>query len=70
VENWIVMNYNYPIAGCVNVELDSVSSELDRAEKGRNGILGQGVVSPAVRDRRWDWAAWSQAFLDSGSIAL
>jgi hypothetical protein len=46
----------------VNIELDSVGAERDRAAEGRNGVFGEHVMRPPVRNRD-ESVACRQVFL-------
>lgn len=51
VEDRIVMNNDDPIRSSVDIQLDCLRAELYRPVERRNGVLGQNVMRPAVRDR-------------------
>ena len=70
VYNRVVVDYDYSVLCAVHVQLDCVGSQVDRAKKGRNRILGKRLVCPPVRDplRRLVPARRGQAFL--GVVAL
>jgi hypothetical protein len=50
VNDWIVVNDDDPVPRCVNVQLDSIGTELDGALERGERILGVGLVRPPVRD--------------------
>jgi hypothetical protein len=50
VDYWIVVNDDQAICCRMNVELDRIRAELDRADERWYGVLGQGVVRSTVRD--------------------
>lgn len=61
-----MVHYHYSVTGCVHIELDRVCAELQGAEKGRDRVFGQRVVSAPVRYslgpfvRRWAQGAASR----------
>ena len=65
VDDRVVVNHNYPVAGRVHVELNALGAELDCALKRGYRILGMSLVCPSVGDPLRRLAAWtcSQAFL-------
>lgn len=63
MQHGIVMNNDYPIARCMNVELDSLGAQLDRPFERGDRVFRQRVVLSAVGDpERWASLRW-QAFL-------
>ena len=65
VDYRVVMNHYYPVAGRVDVELNSLGTELDGALKRGERVLGVGLVCPSVGDPLGRIAVWAygQAFL-------
>ncbi len=46
-----MVNDNRSIVGGVDIELDSIRSDVKGPKESGNRVLRQGVVQPAVRDR-------------------
>ena len=65
VNDGIVVNDNNPVTGRVHIQLNSTGTKLDGALKGRERVLGMGLVRAPVSDalRRVQAATCSQAFL-------
>jgi hypothetical protein len=68
MKNRIVMYHYYSIARRMDVELDRVRTQRERAFKCRYRVFGEGVVGAAVRYPEWGEAAWRQR--NSGKWAL
>jgi hypothetical protein len=51
LNDWIVVYYDGAIAGRMYVELDTFRAQLNGAEEGGNGILGESVVRTPVGNR-------------------
>lgn len=64
VNDRVVVDDYHSVAGGVDVQLDGLGANFYGAEKGRNRVLGQGLVGPAVGNLLGrGWAAGSvQAF--------
>jgi hypothetical protein len=45
-----VVNDNNAVVGGVDVELDRLGAQLDGAQESRDGVLGQGLMRPPMRD--------------------
>jgi len=64
VHDPIVMDHDDPVAGRMNIQLDSVGPELDGPLERGNRVLGMSLVRPAVGDALGRIAAsCGQAFL-------
>ena len=50
VHNRVVMNDYNSVAGGVDVELDRFGPQLQGAQESGNGVLGQGLMRPSMRD--------------------
>ena len=48
VDNRIMVDDHDAVASCVHIELDAIGSELDRADKRRDRVLGMGLVRAPV----------------------
>jgi hypothetical protein len=61
----IVVNDDNPVTRRVHIQLNSIGTKLDGALKGRERVLGMGLVRATVSDalRRVQAATCSQAFL-------
>jgi hypothetical protein len=64
VENGIVMNNHYAIAGRVHIQLDGLSPQVEGPLERRYAVFGQGVVGAAVGNSEWCGTAVGQ--LNSG----
>ena len=65
VDDRVVVNHHYAVAGRVHVELNALGAELDGALERGYRILGMSLVCPSVGDPLGQIAAWTygQAFL-------
>ena len=64
VDLGVVMDHQRPVSCRVNVELDGVRPQLDRAQKRRDRILGKSLMRPAVGDLLGGLSArWPQVSL-------
>jgi hypothetical protein len=65
VNDGIVVNDDNPVTGCVDIQLNTIGTKLDGALKGRERVLGMGLVRAPVSDALWRFqaATCSQAFL-------
>lgn len=50
INDRVVVNDNNSVIGGVDVELDCLGAQLDGAQKSRDGVLGQGLMRPPMRD--------------------
>jgi hypothetical protein len=57
VDDPIVVDDHDAVASCVHVELDAIGSELDRADKRSDRVLGMGLVRAPVGDSLWGIAS-------------
>jgi hypothetical protein len=64
MNNGIVMNNHYAIAGRVHIQLDALSAKVERPLERGYAVFGQRVVRAAVRNSEWCGTAVGQ--LNSG----
>jgi hypothetical protein len=50
VDNRVVVNDDNSVVGGMDVELDRLGTQLQGAEESGNGVLGQGLMRPPMRD--------------------
>lgn len=64
------MDENNSVRGRVYIELDAVGAQIDGAQEGGNGVLGEAVVvRPSVGDNKWGVTLLGQVSLSDDSFA-